>query len=94
MFDDGTPVPKGMVIFERENYMSRSEIQPDGSYSISSERANDGIPPGEYKVYVSGIVETPIGIFVGSIPIPGWWVADVDTCRVRHSWKPCRWYES
>jgi hypothetical protein len=58
-FSDGEPVPKGMVIFEKDNYMSRGEIQPDGSYTMSTERANDGIPPGEYKVYVSGVMDTP-----------------------------------
>ena len=69
--DDGSPVPNGMVIFSRDNFISRGEIQSDGTYKLSSERENDGIPPGEYKVYVSGISEMPPSIpGVMTIPIP------------------------
>lgn len=58
-FSDGEPAPKGVVIFEKENFISKGEIQPDGSYKLSSVAANDGIPPGEYKVYVTGVTEMP-----------------------------------
>jgi len=63
MFDDGTPAPNGTVTFlsKNNNFMSRGEIQSDGSYKLSSAKTNDGIPPGEYKVYVSGISEMPEG---------------------------------
>lgn len=70
--DDGSPALNGMVIFQKDNFISRGEIQPDGSYSLSSEKANDGIPPGEYKVYVSGISEMPPqipGVLVLPIPL-------------------------
>lgn len=62
-FDDGESVPNGTVIFQSmdNKFMSRGEIQSDGSYKMSSESANDGIPPGEYRVYVSGISAMPEG---------------------------------
>ena len=71
-FTDGEPAPNGMVNFLKDNFMSRGEVQPDGSYTLSSERANDGIPPVEYKVYVTGITEMPPsqpGMMVPPIPI-------------------------
>ena len=58
-FDDGSPAPNGSVILEKDNHISRGEIHPDGTYRVSSEGENDGIPPGEYKVYVTGVSEMP-----------------------------------
>ena len=58
-FSDGTPVKNGMVIFRTDNFLSKGEIKPDGSYKMSSERENDGIPPGDYQVYVSSIFKPP-----------------------------------
>ena len=60
-FTDGSPAPNGTVVFLKDNFMSRGEIQSDGTYRISSEGVNDGIPPGEYRVYVSGVSEMPEG---------------------------------
>ena len=56
-FTDGEPATNGMVILRTDTFMARGEIQPDGSYRISSERERDGVPPGVYQVYVSGISE-------------------------------------
>jgi len=59
-FTDGTPAKSGKVIFlQGDNFMATGEIKPDGSYKMSSERENDGIPPGDYKVYVSSIFKPP-----------------------------------
>ena len=58
-FSDGTPVTTGLVIFRTDTFLSKGEIQSDGTYRMSSERENDGIPPGEYQVYVSGIMKPP-----------------------------------
>ena len=58
-FADGTPATNGMVIFRADGFMARGEIKPDGSYKMSSEGTNDGLPPGEYKVGVQGIFGMP-----------------------------------
>ena len=58
-FTDGTPAPNGTVFFRTDNFVSRGEIKPDGSYKMTSEGKNDGIPPGEYMVYVQGITAMP-----------------------------------
>ena len=68
-FSDGTPVKSGMVIFRTDTFLSKGEIKPDGSYKMSSERENDGIPPGEYQVYVSGIFKPPQSGGMPSMPV-------------------------
>ncbi len=55
---DGRPVTEGMVVFERkgeakEAVTARGEIQPDGSYRLSTHRPGDGAPPGTYRVLVA-----------------------------------------
>ena len=66
--DDGTPVPAGIVIFEKEGYMSRASISPDGTYVVGSESKKDGIPPGTYKISVINAVEK-IGETAAKMPI-------------------------
>lgn len=56
-FSDGSPVPCGMVIFQQTNYQARGDIQPDGSYRMGSLKKSDGLPPGTYSVFLSGVVE-------------------------------------
>ena len=53
-FADGTPLETGMVIVANDNVLSRGEIQPNGSYVIGSLSKKDGIPKGEYQVYITG----------------------------------------
>jgi len=63
-FDDGEPAPNGMVIFRTDTFVSKGEIQPNGSYKMGSEKENNGIPPGEYQVFVTGISgPLPPGVF-------------------------------
>lgn len=54
LFDDGTPLDMGLVIVENETFMARGEIKSDGSYTIGSVAERDGLPTGEYKVYITG----------------------------------------
>ena len=69
-FDDGEPAPNGMVIFRTDTFVSKGEIQPDGSYRMGSERENNGIPPGEYQVYVTSIsAPPPPGVFGPPTPL-------------------------
>ena len=60
-FTDGKPATTGMVIFRTDTFMANGEIKSDGTYKMSSERENDGIPPGDYQVYVSSIFKSSQG---------------------------------
>jgi hypothetical protein len=60
-FTDGALATSGTVCFRTDKFMARGEIKSDGSYTMSSEGTNDGLPPGEYQVYVQGIFEMPAG---------------------------------
>ncbi len=54
VFDDGSPVPTGTVCFETDTYLARGDLKPDGTFVVGSLKANDGLPPGKYRVYISG----------------------------------------
>lgn len=62
-FDDGTPVTKGLVVFEsqggEQRVTARGEIQPDGSYELSTAKHGDGVPAGKYRALVAPIGEDP-----------------------------------
>jgi hypothetical protein len=55
--DDGTPVTKGMVVFEGEidgaPVSARGEIKPDGTYQLSTAKPGDGVPAGKYRVLIN-----------------------------------------
>ena len=55
--DDGTPLSKGLVIFERVEggpaLTARGDIQPDGRYQLSTETPGDGVPVGRYKAVIN-----------------------------------------
>jgi len=57
-YDDGTPVTEGGVIFVTSTFQSRGMITSDGTYTLSSTGNDDGIPPGEYKVFLTGVERT------------------------------------
>jgi hypothetical protein len=54
---DGSPLPKGLVVFERVDggppLTARGNVGPDGRYELSTDRPGDGVPPGRYKVLVN-----------------------------------------
>ena len=52
--EDGNPITVGMVNFSSEKGLSRGKIQSDGSYAVGTLKDTDGLPPGKYKVYVTG----------------------------------------
>ena len=52
--DDKTPVKQGIVIFENEKGIARGQIDENGTYTIGSEKATDGLQAGTYKVYLAG----------------------------------------
>lgn len=55
--EDGTPLNKGLVIFERVEggppLTARGNIQSDGRYELSTEKPGDGVPPGRYTVAIN-----------------------------------------
>jgi hypothetical protein len=57
---DGKPLSGGVITFQPvnvnpkvPNHTAQGTIMPDGTYSMSSFQANDGVLPGEYVVTVS-----------------------------------------
>ena len=52
--DDKSPVPVGMVFLETDTYGARGELKPDGTFIVGALKAKDGLPPGKYRVYISG----------------------------------------
>ena len=55
---DGNPITVGMVNFVSEQGLSRAKIRSDGSYVVGTLKETDGLPPGKYKVYITGAVLT------------------------------------
>jgi len=50
---DGKPLTGGVVTFQPTvGQQATSEIAPDGSFSLTRNAANDGVPPGTYRVAV------------------------------------------
>jgi hypothetical protein len=64
---DGTAAKElagGMVIFESTQapLSARGEVREDGSFRLTTEVPDDGVPPGEYRVLVSQSRPEPDGI--------------------------------
>ena len=55
--DDGSPLTSGTVNFVSGSFQSRAPIQPDGTYTVGTYKASDGLPRGKYSVYVTGAVK-------------------------------------
>jgi len=69
--DDDSPLTVGTVCFETDTFIARGVLQGDGSYSMGSMSNSDGLPPGIYRVYVTGAVRAPDNAGGGmTMPIP------------------------
>ena len=53
-FPDGSPLTVGKVVFETESFVASGPLQSDGTYTLGSVKENDGVPPGSYRVSISG----------------------------------------
>ena len=58
VFEDGSPAKEmagGTVIFELigGTVSARGEIQPDGTFQLTTEKKNDGVLPGRHRVAVT-----------------------------------------
>ena len=60
--DDGSPLGKGMVVFEAadQSSMARGEVQSDGRFRLSTGRPGDGVKPGRYRVLVNPLDMTDV----------------------------------
>jgi hypothetical protein len=56
--DDDSPVPRGTIVFVQESFQASAAIQPDGSYNVGSFSEKDGLPAGNYAVWLYGVTET------------------------------------
>jgi hypothetical protein len=59
-FDDGTPLTVGEVIFESSTVQARGPLDSSGKYVMGSAKDKDGVPPGQYRVYI-GAAQVPTG---------------------------------
>lgn len=55
--DSGDPLTIGSVCFEANGYVARGKLDGNGNYQLTSIKPNDGVPPGNYKVFVDGALE-------------------------------------
>lgn len=56
VFPDGKPLDVGIVLFEGNGTVARGPLQSDGTFTLSMVKQRDGLPPGTYKVYISGAI--------------------------------------
>ena len=57
-FDDGSPLSIGMVIFRSGATQSKAPIEKDGSYIVGTLKTGDGLPRGQYQVYITGAIDS------------------------------------
>lgn len=59
-FEDGTPLTMGEVAFQTASFIATGLIQPDGTYTLGSLKAGDGVPKGTYNVTVKAVSSPPV----------------------------------
>jgi hypothetical protein len=62
-FSDGTPITKGNVVFDNGNESYFGTIKSDGTYVTGGNKQIEGIPNGNYKVWLAQteIIENVLG---------------------------------
>lgn len=69
---NGEPLPCGFVMFQPEQgQAAQGEIQPDGSFQLSTYGPNDGAVPGHHKVSVRSFSNQKAGADGGDAGAPG-----------------------
>jgi hypothetical protein len=53
--DNGEPLTEGMIAFVSGTNQARGEIGKDGKYMLGFEAEGNGLPKGEYKVYIQAL---------------------------------------
>ena len=56
--EDGSPLTIGSVCFEADGYSAQGLLDHNGNYQLTSIKQNDGVPPGKYKVFIDGALES------------------------------------
>ena len=41
-------------MFQKEGFVASGNIQADGTYSAGKNKDGDGLPPGQYQVFITG----------------------------------------
>jgi len=55
--DTKEPLPCGEIHFTTESFLARAAIQPDGTYTVGTEKQGDGLPPGTYQIVIVNAVK-------------------------------------
>ena len=56
--DDGSPLTEGIVCFETNTFLARGQLDKNGCYDLGTYGAKDGIPKGEYRVYITAAMKS------------------------------------
>ena len=59
--DDQSPLTVGQLSFVSDKVLARGYLQPDGTYVLGTEKQNDGLPKGTYRVSVDYALEAVSG---------------------------------
>lgn len=57
-YQDGEKLSSGTVYFENDKISGFGIIQEDGTYTMGLTKPGEGIPPGEYTVYLGSPMHT------------------------------------
>ena len=52
---DGTLIETGTVVFHNEKEQFQADIKPGGTFSPGKFKDGDGITPGVYRIYLTGV---------------------------------------
>jgi hypothetical protein len=53
--DNGEPLTEGTIAFVSGTHQARSAIDTDGKYTLGFQKEGNGLPKGEYKVYIQAV---------------------------------------
>ena len=53
-YSDGTPLERGTVNFQTATHAAMGSLDKNGRYTIGGAKTGDGVPPGTYRVFITG----------------------------------------
>lgn len=53
--DNGEPLKTGTIGFVSGNSQARADIDAEGNYTLGFQQVGDGMPKGEYKIYIHAV---------------------------------------
>lgn len=88
VFEDETPLDRGIVVLQNAQYQYVGDIQPDGSFRLGSMKPGDGLPEGTYQAAIRNALDDNEESLVDKK------FADVFTsglvCEIRSEMKPIK----